>query len=121
MNDDVPFLMSVYRVYGNSPACVRVAGPDASVPARYDSVIPHIFTDWMAVMTDRTAPIQVFVELSGEGVHPGEPGFVARIPRARPDVLNAFAPTDEGDSAPPAAAIGSAVGAPSPLSGVSPD
>jgi hypothetical protein len=44
-----------------APACVRVAGPGAAVPARYDSVIPHVFTDWMAVMTDRTAPIQVFV------------------------------------------------------------
>ena len=66
-------------------------------------------------------PIEVFVELSGEGVHPGEPGFVARIPQPRPDVLNAFAPTDEGEGAPPAAAIGSAVGAPSPLSGVDPN
>ncbi len=43
-----------------APACVRLAGPGGQIPKKYDPVIPHIFTDWMTVMTDRNAPILVF-------------------------------------------------------------
>jgi D-alanyl-D-alanine carboxypeptidase len=76
-------------------------------------------------------PVQVFVEISGEGVGPGDIGFVARLPRIRPTLdsddphasLDAFVPTGgaDGAAAEPARAIGSTVGAPSPLSGVTPD
>lgn len=53
----------------------------------------------------------------------GEPGFVARLPRARPgsadgppEILPAFAPLDESAStSPPAEAIGAAAGQPRPL------
>jgi hypothetical protein len=44
-----------------APACVRVADPDESIPKKYDPVIQHVFTDWMQVMTDRDAPILVFL------------------------------------------------------------
>ena len=58
----------------------------------------------------------------------GEAAFVAPIPRARPDpnapdraVMNAFAPVDQGAQATaPAAAIGAAIGSPSPLYSVLP-
>jgi D-alanyl-D-alanine carboxypeptidase len=60
----------------------------------------------------------------------GETGFVAPIPRARPDpnvpadaaaVMNAFAPLDEGaETTAPAEAIGAAAGSPSPLNSVLP-
>jgi D-alanyl-D-alanine carboxypeptidase len=76
-------------------------------------------------------PVQVFVEVSGEGVGPGDIGFMARLPRTRPTLdsddprasLDAFVPMGEaaGAAAEPARAIGSTVGAPSPLSGVTPD
>jgi D-alanyl-D-alanine carboxypeptidase len=60
----------------------------------------------------------------------GEKGFVAPIPRARPDpnipgdaaaVMNAFAPVDQGaEATAPAEAIGAAAGSPSPLNSVLP-
>jgi D-alanyl-D-alanine carboxypeptidase len=60
----------------------------------------------------------------------GEKGFVAPIPRARPNpnvpadaaaVMNAFAPLDQAPEATaPAAAIGAAAGSPNPLNNVSP-
>ena len=36
-------------------------GRSGTIPKKYDPVIQHVFTDWMAVMTDRDAPILVFV------------------------------------------------------------
>jgi hypothetical protein len=43
-----------------APVCVKVAAAGKPVPKRYDPVFEHIFTDWLAVMLDRTAPISVF-------------------------------------------------------------
>jgi hypothetical protein len=43
-----------------APVCVKVAAAGKAVPKRYDPVFEHIFTDWLAVMLDRTAPISVF-------------------------------------------------------------
>jgi hypothetical protein len=43
-----------------APACVKVAAGGKPVPGRYDPVFEHIFTDWLAVLLDRDAPISVF-------------------------------------------------------------
>jgi hypothetical protein len=43
-----------------APICVKVAAAGKPVPKKYDPVFEHIFTDWLAVMLDRTAPISVF-------------------------------------------------------------
>ena len=43
-----------------APACVKVAAAGLPVPKKYDPVFEHIFTDWLGVMLDRTAPISVF-------------------------------------------------------------
>jgi hypothetical protein len=43
-----------------APVCVKVAGAGKPVPKKYDPVFEHIFTDWLGVMLDRTAPISVF-------------------------------------------------------------
>jgi hypothetical protein len=58
----------------------------------------------------------------------GESGFVAPIPRSRPDpnapdnaVMNAFAPLDQGaEETAPAEAIGAAAGSASPLNSILP-
>lgn len=42
-----------------APACVKVAAAGHAVPHRYDPVIEHVFTDWLAVLIDRDAPISV--------------------------------------------------------------
>ncbi|HEU0239759.1 MAG TPA: hypothetical protein VFR11_10850 [Micromonosporaceae bacterium] len=44
-----------------APSCVKVAQAGGRVPARYDPVFEHIFTDWPGVMLDRNAPISVSV------------------------------------------------------------
>ncbi len=71
-------------------------------------------------------PVAVSAKIPAEY---GEPGFLARLPRARPDpngppeaeVLNAFAPADQSaGETPPAEAIGAAAGSPSPLGDVAP-
>lgn len=43
-----------------APVCVKVAAAGKPIPKKYDPVFEHIFTDWLAVMLDRTAPISVF-------------------------------------------------------------
>lgn len=43
-----------------APACVKVAAAGKPVPARYDPVIEHFFTDWLDVLINRNAPISVF-------------------------------------------------------------
>jgi hypothetical protein len=52
------------------PACVRVADPDGRLEARNDPRVQHLFTDWRAVLTDRTAPLSV----STAKPLPGVPG-----------------------------------------------
>jgi hypothetical protein len=39
--------------------CVRVAGPDAGLPARLDPRVTHVFIEWREVLTDRRAPLSV--------------------------------------------------------------
>ncbi|GAA4679514.1 hypothetical protein [Phytohabitans rumicis] len=41
------------------PTCVRVADPDGRIDAGIDPRVQHLFTDWRAVLTDRTAPLSV--------------------------------------------------------------
>ncbi len=43
-----------------APACVKVAALGSAVPHRYDPVVEHFFTDWLGVLLDRDAPIEVF-------------------------------------------------------------
>lgn len=43
-----------------APTCVKVAAAGHRVPARYDPIFEHMFTDWLDVLTDREAPISVF-------------------------------------------------------------
>jgi len=43
-----------------APACVRVAAANKPVPSRYDPRMEHPFTDWLAVLSSRNAPISVF-------------------------------------------------------------
>ncbi|GAB3796286.1 hypothetical protein GCM10027605_03940 [Micromonospora zhanjiangensis] len=43
------------------PSCVRVAGPDESVPVGIDPRVQHPFTDARRVLTDRQAPLSVSV------------------------------------------------------------
>ncbi|MCM0673751.1 hypothetical protein NCC78_03370 [Micromonospora phytophila] len=40
-------------------ACVRLGDPDDTVPRRLDPRVQHPFTDWLAVLTDRRAPLAV--------------------------------------------------------------
>ena len=40
---------------------MKVAAAGGRVPARYDPVFEHLFTDWLGVMLDRNAPISVSV------------------------------------------------------------
>ncbi|MEH0969862.1 hypothetical protein V6U77_01790 [Micromonospora sp. CPCC 205546] len=40
-------------------ACVRLGDRDAAVPRRLDPRVQHPFTDWLAVLTDRRAPLAV--------------------------------------------------------------
>ena len=41
------------------PACVRVAGVNGRLPARFDPRVQHVFTDWLEVLTDRRAALAV--------------------------------------------------------------
>lgn len=43
-----------------APACVKVANAGEVVPHRYDPVFEHLFTDWLDVLADQNAPIDVF-------------------------------------------------------------
>ncbi|MFG1891823.1 hypothetical protein ACGFIR_28615 [Micromonospora sp. NPDC049051] len=40
-------------------ACVRLGDKDEAVPRRLDPRVQHPFTDWLAVLTDRRAPLAV--------------------------------------------------------------
>jgi len=40
-------------------SCVRVADPGGAMPAAVDPRVPHIFTTWREVFTDRRAPLSV--------------------------------------------------------------
>jgi hypothetical protein len=44
---------------GHAASCVRVAGPDGSLPADIDPRVQHIFTDWMDTLTDTSAALSV--------------------------------------------------------------
>jgi hypothetical protein len=39
--------------------CVRVAGPDGRLGWAYDPRVEHVFTDWLAVLTDHRAALAV--------------------------------------------------------------
>ncbi|PWU48252.1 hypothetical protein DLJ47_28700 [Micromonospora sp. S4605] len=41
------------------PSCVRLGDPDDGLPRRLDPRVQHPFTDWLAVLTDRRAPLAV--------------------------------------------------------------
>jgi hypothetical protein len=43
-----------------APACVKVAAAGGGVPKKFDPGVQHVFTDWLGVMLDRDAPIEVF-------------------------------------------------------------
>jgi D-alanyl-D-alanine carboxypeptidase len=76
-------------------------------------------------------PIAVSVLVPPKPPKMGEPGFLARIPKPRPehpgdaeraDMMDAFAPvTDLSAKSAPAQAIGAAAGAPVPLQGINPN
>jgi hypothetical protein len=44
---------------GESPGCVRVAGPRGRLPAKVDPRVQHVFTDWLGVLADRQVAIAV--------------------------------------------------------------
>lgn len=44
---------------GVSPGCVRIGDPNATLAARNDPRVEHVFTDWLSVFTDRQAAISV--------------------------------------------------------------
>lgn len=48
--------------------CVRVAGPNGRLTARHDPRVQHVFTDWLAVLTDKKAPLAVSPALAPDGV-----------------------------------------------------
>lgn len=50
-------------------SCVRVAGPDGSLPASADPRVEHLFADWLEVLTDRAAAVAV-----GRATLPGARG-----------------------------------------------
>jgi hypothetical protein len=43
-----------------APVCVRVAKAGGTVPAAYDPVMEHVFTDWLTAMSSRDSAISVF-------------------------------------------------------------
>ncbi len=43
-----------------APACVKIANGPTDIPAAYDPVVEHPFTDWLTVLSNRNAPISVF-------------------------------------------------------------
>ncbi|MEU2615166.1 hypothetical protein ABZ570_26840 [Micromonospora sp. NPDC007271] len=40
-------------------SCVRLGDPDDALPGKLDPRVQHPFTDWLAVLTDRRAPLAV--------------------------------------------------------------
>ncbi len=112
-----------------------VCGPRRVVPTSVASEEDTASTDLVEASHLTLLPIYLGPPVSVSAIVPppppvvaqfGEPGFVAPLPRPRPDlpseaeVLNAFAPTDAGDDSPPADAIGAAAGKPAPLRKVVP-
>ena len=43
-----------------APACTKIATDPTDIPAAYDPVVEHPFTDWLTVLSNRNAPISVF-------------------------------------------------------------
>ena len=43
-----------------APACVKLATAGGAIPPRYDPIFEHVFSDWIGVMLDHSAPISVF-------------------------------------------------------------
>jgi len=78
-----------------APACVKVAAPGKAIPDRYDPMFEHIFTDWLAVLLDRDAPISVFgsspLPHAVGACYAVEPNSVSLVPVMRPGTF-CFAP-----------------------------
>ncbi|SCE72667.1 hypothetical protein GA0074695_0633 [Micromonospora viridifaciens] len=50
-------------------SCVRLGDPDDALPGRLDPRVQHPFTDWLAVLTDRRAPLAVSPAAALAGVN----------------------------------------------------
>jgi D-alanyl-D-alanine carboxypeptidase len=116
-----PFVCAPHRAPEASEANMQ-EGPEGAPKAPVSALGPPIYLG---------PPVQVTVQVPAPPAKYGEPGFVARTPKPRPelasdavraDVPAAFAPVDSasGDAA-PAQAIGAAAGAPRPLENVAPN
>lgn len=44
---------------GATVVCVDISTPDGTVPAEYDPVVQHLFTDWVDEWRDRALPVSV--------------------------------------------------------------
>jgi hypothetical protein len=42
-----------------APVCMKLAASGATIPAAYDPIVEHPFTDWLSVLSDLNAPISV--------------------------------------------------------------
>ncbi|HWT30807.1 MAG TPA: D-alanyl-D-alanine carboxypeptidase family protein, partial [Propylenella sp.] len=116
-----PFVCSANRAPEASEANMQ-EGPDGAPKQPVSALGPPIYLG---------PPVQITVEVPAPPAKYGEPGFVARIPKPRPelasdglraDVPAAFAPVDaaSGDTG-PAQAIGAAAGAARPLENIAPN
>jgi hypothetical protein len=78
-----------------APGCVRVGATNRDIPKKYDPVFEHLFTDWLGVLTDRDAPIDVGASTSGPRVTGAcfsvQPSSASLAPAMSPGVY-CFAP-----------------------------
>jgi hypothetical protein len=42
-----------------APACMKLAASGGTIPAAFDPIVEHPFTDWLSVLSDLNAPISV--------------------------------------------------------------
>ncbi len=54
---------------GASTSCFRVGNPDATLPARSDPRVHHLFTDWLRALGNRDAAISVDTAAPLPGAH----------------------------------------------------
>ncbi len=53
---------------GAARGCVRLAAADGDLPAAYDPMVEHPFTDWLDTLRDRSVPLSVAVVPTLKGV-----------------------------------------------------
>ena len=115
-----PYVCSPQRAAAASEANMQES-PEGAPAAPVSALGPPIYLG---------PPMKIAVHVPQPPAKYGEPGFVARLPKPRPELASdgsragvpaAFAPVDESGDTGPAQAIGAAAGAARPLDSVAPN